>query len=306
MRTMLLDSASLYFRAFYGVPDTLKGPNGLPNNAIRGFCDMIARLVDTYQPDGLVACLDYDWRPQFRVDAIPSYKTHRVADTGSPEEDVPDELSPQVPVIIEVLEASGLCAVGADGFEADDVIGTLATTLPGEVDVVTGDRDLFQVVDDARVVRVLYTARGLGNMALVDNAWLIDKYGVSARQYADFAALRGDASDGLPGVKGIGEKSAAVLLAHYGDLDALRAAAADPTDPGPLKPAQRRNIIAAADYLDAAPRVVQVRRDIPLAVDPALPSTPVDAERLGVLAAQWGFESSLRRMQNAIATRTSA
>ncbi|GAB3299879.1 flap endonuclease [Epidermidibacterium keratini] len=300
---MLLDSASLYFRAFYGVPDTLKGPNGMPNNAIRGFCDMIARLIDTYEPDGLVACLDYDWRPAFRVEAIPSYKTHRVAEEGSVEEDVPDELSPQVPVIMEVLEASGLCAVGADGFEADDVIGTLATILPGEVDVVTGDRDLFQVVDDARVVRVLYTARGLGNMALVDNAWLVDKYGVRADQYADFAALRGDSSDGLPGVKGIGEKSAAVLLAHYGDLGALRAAAADPGDAGPLKPAQRRNIIAASDYLDVAPRVVLVRRDIPISIDPALPTAPVDAERLGSLAAEWGFESSLRRMEKAIAAR---
>lgn len=294
---MLLDSASLYFRAFYGVPDTLKAPNGTPNNAIRGFLDMIARLVRTHHPGGLVACLDYDWRPAFRVAAIPSYKAHRVADDGA--EDSPDELSPQVPVIVDALAALGICTVGVDGFEADDVIGTLAQTLEGPVDIVTGDRDLFQLIDDERAVRVLYTARGVSNLEILTNADLEAKYGVRGDQYVDFAIMRGDPSDGLPGVPGIGEKTAAKLIAEYGGLPEIRAATADPADAGPLKPKQRTNIVSASDYLDVARRVVEVRGDLAIDVDPKLPSLPADPDALGELSEVWGIGSSLRRVTDA-------
>lgn len=299
---MLLDSASLYYRAFYGVPTNLAAPDGTPNNALRGFLDMIARLVDTYQPTGLVACLDNDWRPQFRVDAIPSYKAHRVADEDANAEDTPDDLSPQVPGIMDALAALGICAVGVDGTEADDVIGTIAST-GGPYDVVTGDRDLFQVIDDARGVRVLYTARGLSNMEIMGDAALYEKYGVHADQYADFAILRGDSSDGLPGVRGIGEKSAAALLAHYGDIDALRSAAVA-NEPGPMKPAQRANIIAAADYLDAARNVVDVRRDLAISCDPAIPRTPADEVLLEELTERWGIASSVKRVTDVFARLT--
>ena len=162
MTTMLLDAASLYFRAFYGVPPSVTSPDGRPVNAVRGFLDMTARLVGAHSPDRLVACWDDDWRPAFRVEALPSYKAHRLAPDGG--EETPPELGPQVPILVDVLAAAGIARVGAPGFEADDVIGTLSARARGPVDVVTGDRDLFQLVDDERQVRVLYTVKGLGKL----------------------------------------------------------------------------------------------------------------------------------------------
>src|SRR5438477_2905562 len=152
---MLLDTASLYYRAFFGVPETVRAPDGTPVNAIRGLLDMIARLVRARHPARLVACLDADWRPAFRVAAIPSYKAHRVGPDGG--EEVPPALAAQVPVIEEVLAAAGVVMAGAPGYEADDVIGTLTARAVGPVEIVTGDRDLFQLVDDKRPVHVLYT-----------------------------------------------------------------------------------------------------------------------------------------------------
>src|SRR6476659_6928266 len=163
---MLLDSASLYFRAFYGVPDTVRAPDGTPVNAVRGFLDIITKLVTLYQPTHLVACWDDDWRPQWRVDLIPTYKSHRVAEVvaGAPDvEVVPDALEAQIPMIRRVLDLAGVAIVGAADHEADDVVGTYASHADLPVDVVTGDRDLFQIVDDARPVRVVYTGRGMKN-----------------------------------------------------------------------------------------------------------------------------------------------
>jgi len=298
---MLLDSAAMYFRAFFGVPD-IAAPDGTPVNAVRGFLDFIARMVDQYRPTDLVCCWDDDWRPQWRVDLIPSYKAQRVVSenpVGPDVEEVPDPLLVQVPIITEVLAALGLAVRGADGFEADDIIGTLATGAGMPVDVVTGDRDLFQVVDDAARVRVLYIARGVGNHERVDDAWVRSKYGVSARQYADFATLRGDASDGLPGVKGIGEKSAAALLASYGDLAGIRTAAADPGSL--MSPALRRNLLAAGDYLDVAPRVVAVARDVPLdRSGTTLPRTPADPDAITELAQRFNLASPLARVVTAL------
>src|SRR4051794_28429483 len=212
-RLLLLDSASLYFRAFFGVPDSVKAPDGTPVNAVRGLLDMIARLVVDRRPTRLVACWDDDWRPAFRVSAIPSYKEHRLAAGSTSVEEVPDLLLPQVPIIVEVLAALGIARVGVPGYEADDVIGTLVarerTGAGDAVDVVTGDRDLFQLVDDEHHVRVLYTVRGIKDLEVVDQARLAERYAVSSGAgYADMAALRGDPSDGLPGVPGIGEKTA--------------------------------------------------------------------------------------------------
>ncbi len=163
MTLMLLDAASLYFRAFHGVPETVTAADGTPVNAVRGFLDMTARLVSTRRPRRLVACLDLDWRPAFRVAALPSYKAHRQAPGGG--ELVPAGLVPQVPVILDVLAALGIAAVGAAGFEADDVIGTLAARGPGPIEVVSGDRDLFQVVRDDLPVRVLYIGKGVAKLA---------------------------------------------------------------------------------------------------------------------------------------------
>ncbi len=295
---MLLDTASLYFRAFFGVPDTFTAPDGTPVNAVRGLLDFISRLTGEYAPTHLVCCWDNDWRPQWRVDLLPSYKGHRVvaprADAPDIEE-VPDPLEAQIPVILEVLEAFGIAVVGADGYEADDVIGSLASQASMPVDIVTGDRDLFQLVDDERGVRVLYVARGVRLHERVDEAWVKDKYGIHAHQYADFATLRGDASDGLPGVAGIGEKTAMTLLNRFGDIESLRAALDDPE--ADLAPGPRRKLADAADYLEVAPTVVRVARDLDLGEgDLRLPRTPADPARIIELAGRWGLDSPVARL----------
>ncbi|THA34913.1 5'-3' exonuclease [Streptomyces sp. A1277] len=296
---MLLDTASLYFRAYFGVPDSVRAPDGTPVNAVRGLLDFIGRLVRDHRPDDLVACWDADWRPQWRVDLIPSYKAHRVAvetGAGAPdEEETPDTLAPQVPVIAEVLDTLGIARVGVAGYEADDVIGTLAGRAAGPVDIVTGDRDLYQLVDDARRVRVLYPVKGVGTLQVTDEAWLREKYGVDGPGYVDLALLRGDPSDGLPGVPGIGEKTAAKLLDAFGDLAGIMAAVDDPA--ARLPPSQRRRLDEARAYVAVAPKVVRVAGDVPLPdFDPALPAGPRDPAALDALAARWGLGGALQRL----------
>ncbi|MEE1929156.1 5'-3' exonuclease [Streptomyces sp. TRM 70351] len=299
---MLLDTASLYFRAYFGVPESVTAPDGTPVNAVRGLLDFIARLVHDHRPDALVACMDADWRPAWRVELIPSYKAHRVAEEtpeGPDAEVVPDTLAPQVPVIEEVLDALGIARAEAAGYEADDVIGTLTHRADGPVDIVTGDRDLFQLVDDARGVRVLYPVKGMGTLAAFDGAALRAKYGVDGAGYADLALLRGDPSDGLPGVAGIGEKTAAKLIAAYGGLPGILAAVEDPRSG--LTPAQRRRLAEARPYLAVAPTVVRVADDVPLAgQDATLPRAPKDPRRLAELAGRWGLGGSLQRLLAAL------
>ncbi len=303
---MVLDTASMYFRAFYGVPDTFRAPDGTPVNAVRGLVDFIARLVGEYHPTHLVCAWDNDWRPQWRVDLIPSYKAHRVEHVVPGEapdvEVVPDPLEAQIPVILEVLDALGIAVVGADGYEADDVIGTLATGAGMPVDVVTGDRDLFQLVDDEAEVRVLYIARGVGRHERVTADVVREKYSVEPWQYADFATLRGDASDGLPGVPGIGEKTAATLLQRFASIEGLLAALDDPE--ADLGPGPRAKLKASLDYLAVAPQVVAVARDLDLGTFEAmLPTTPPDHERVVQLSARWNLDSPLARVVTAIADR---
>ncbi|HEY8702640.1 MAG TPA: 5'-3' exonuclease [Arthrobacter sp.] len=301
-RLMLLDTASLYFRAFYGVPDTIRRADGTPVNAVRGLLDMIARLTADYGATHLIACWDDDWRPQWRVDLLPTYKSHRVAEAivGSPDvEVVPDALQAQIPMIRRVLETAGIAIVGAAAHEADDVVGTYASHAGLPVDVVTGDRDLFQVIDDARQVRVIYTARGMKNLEIMTDAAVVGKYGVLPWQYADYATLRGDASDGLPGVAGIGEKTAASLLGEYRTLDGLLAAARD-AGTG-LSPSVRSKLAAAADYLTVAPSVVKIVRNLELPtieeagaqLHPVLGAARAELERL---AAEWNLGGSVARL----------
>jgi 5'-3' exonuclease len=276
----------------------VKAPDGTPVNAVRGLLDFIDRLVKDHRPDELVACMDADWRPQWRVDLIPSYKAHRVAqehEVGPDEEEVPDTLSPQVPLIEAVLDALGIARVGVAGYEADDVIGTFTARAKGPVDIVTGDRDLYQLVDDARGVRVLYPLKGVGTLQTTDEAWLREKYGVDGRGYADLALLRGDPSDGLPGVPGIGEKTAAKLLTEFGDLAGILAAVDDPK--AKLTPSQRKRLDEARPYLAVAPTVVKVADDVPLPqVSTALPRTPREPATVEALAERWGLGGSVRRL----------
>ena len=311
---MLLDTASLYFRAFFGMPDSLRAPDGTPVNAVRGLLDFIATLVNTYHPTHLACCWDNDWRPAWRVELIPSYKAHRVAEgtdavvtemsssASTAGETAPADLAVQVPMIVSVLAALGLPVVGQDGYEADDVIGTLAATAPMPTDVVTGDRDLFQLVDDTRQIRVLYIARGVGKHEQVDEAWMRSRYGVPASAYVDYATLRGDASDGLPGVSGIGEKTAASLLTTYGNLENILTEASQPMSR--VSGAIRSKLGAAIDYLAVAPTVVSVVRDLDLDVrwdDLRIPVAPADPDEFARLSETLGLSGSSRRILASLA-----
>jgi 5'-3' exonuclease len=239
-RLLLLDTASLYYRAFYGVPDSVRAPDGTPVNAVRGLLDFIARMLTDHPAGHVVACWDDDWRPDFRVELVPSYKAHRVVEGTDDVEEEPDELSPQIAIIAEVLDAYGIVRMGAPGFEADDVIGTWTHRWSGPVDIVTGDRDLFQLVDDARPVRVLYTARGVRNHDVVTEAVVTERFGIPGRAYAAFAALRGDPSDGLPGVPGVGAKTAATLVNRWPTVEALLSALDAGEDvPAPARSSRR-------------------------------------------------------------------
>ena len=308
-RLMLLDTASLYFRAFYGLPDTIRRPDGTPVNAVRGLLDMIARLTTDYQATHLVACWDDDWRPQWRVDLLPTYKAHRVAREvpgGTDVEVVPEGLEAQLPMIRRVLELAGIAIVGAAQHEADDVVGSYASQAGFPVDVVTGDRDLFQVCDDGRGVRVIYTARGMKNLEVITEESVVAKYKVLPQQYADYATLRGDASDGLPGVAGIGEKTAASLLLKYGTLEGLLAAAEQP-DGGVSAPVQAK-LAAAAAYLEAAPAVVRLvcTLELPTLDEAGALLQPVTGERRGELeqlATDWNLGGSVRRLLAALDRR---
>ncbi|MEU7924233.1 5'-3' exonuclease [Micromonospora sp. NPDC049107] len=301
---LLIDAASLYFRAYFGIPESAaRTEDGQPVNAVRGFLDMLATLIRGRGADRMVCALDYDWRPAWRVELLPSYKAHRVAPQGG--EVVPDTLSPQVPMILEVLDAVGITAVGAKGYEADDVLGTLSVTQPGPVEVVSGDRDLFQLVDDSRDVRLLYVGRGVAKLDDCDDAAVRARYGVPADRYADFAALRGDPSDGLPGVPGVGEKTAARLIERYGSIDGVLAALDD--SDSSFAPGLRTKLAGARDYLAVAPTVVRVALDVALPELPtALPTAPADPERLLDLAGRWNLAGSARRLVDALAARVDA
>lgn len=298
---MLLDAASLYFRAYHGIPaDAMKAPDGRTVNAVRGLLDSIAYLVNARQPDRLIAGMDYDWRPAFRVALLPSYKSHRLANAATGAQKVPFALRAQEPIITDVLDAIGIAHVGADGFEADDVIGTIAARDAGPVEIVSGDRDLFQLVDDARRVCVIYIGRGVRRYEVIDETAVTRKYGIPGQAYAEFATLRGDPSDGLPGVDGLGASAAATMVSRFGDVEELLKAAANPG--ADMSPGIRRRLLDARDYLEAAPAVVRVRRDVPLPeVDDALPRSPRSPERLLELSDRWNLAPSLNRVLNALA-----
>ena len=291
----LLDAPSLWYRAFHGVPESVTAPDGSPVNAVRGTIDLVARIVRDTRPARLVACLDNDWRPAFRVAAVPSYKTHRLTEHGAEAE--PESLAPQVAVLLEVFAAVGLAVVGVDRYEADDVLGTLSARETGAVDVVTGDRDLFQLIRDDGPVRVLYAVE---KMAPYTEGTVAAKYDIPGTGYAEFAVLRGDPSDGLPGVKGVGAKTAAALVTRFGTVEAILAALDDGTQDG-FPAGARAKLEAARDYLEVAPAVTRTVRDLPVpALDDALPSTPRDPERLVALADRWGLDSPLDRLLAAL------
>jgi|UniRef100_UPI00404A7D70 5'-3' exonuclease len=298
MTLMLLDSASLWYRAYYGMPDTLLAPDGTPVNAIRGYLDMTARLIGMYSPNRIVACIEGDWRPSWRVDIFPDYKANRLEEDGEGEEE-PDLLTPQIPILLDLLDEFGIPMVGVDDYEADDVMATFAVKEPGPTRIVTGDRDLFQLVDDKRDVKVVYLAKGLSQHDLVDKAWISRKYAIPGDRYALFAMFRGDPSDGLPGVKGIGEKGAALIANNFADVDEAQRGARD-AHPS-LKPALAKKIIEGADYLKIAPTLVNCARDVALpSLDISMPTKPADLSKIYEIKERYGLGASVDRLISAL------
>jgi 5'-3' exonuclease len=298
MTLMLLDSASLWYRAYYGMPDTLLAPDGTPVNAIRGYLDMTARLVGMYSPNRIVACIEGDWRPSWRVELFPDYKANRLEEDGEGEEE-PDLLTPQIPILLDLLDEFGIPMVGVDDYEADDVMATFAIKEPGPTRIVTGDRDLFQLVDDKRDVKVVYLAKGLSQHDLVDKAWVGRKYAIPGDRYALFAMFRGDPSDGLPGVRGIGEKGAALIANNFATVEEALAGArqAHPS----LKPALAKKIIEGADYLKIAPTLVHCAMDVALPkLDIAMPKRPADLSKIYEMKERYGLGASVDRLITAL------
>ena len=298
MTLMLLDSASLWYRAYYGMPDTLLSPTGMPVNAIRGYLDMTARLISMYSPNRIVACIEGDWRPSWRVDLFPAYKANRLEDEGDVEEE-PETLTPQIPVLLDLLDAFGIPMVGVDDYEADDVMATFAVREKGPIRIVTGDRDLFQLVDDKRDVKVVYLAKGISQHDLVDISWVANKYAIPGDRYALFAMFRGDPSDGLPGVKGIGEKGAALIANNFASVDeALSGAKAGHEV---LSASLAKKIIEGADYLKIAPTLVNCARDVAIPkMEIAMPSKPADLSDIYAIKDEYGLGASVDRLISAL------
>ncbi len=297
MTLMLLDSASLWYRAYFGMPDTLVSPSGLQVNAIRGYLDMTSKLINLYKPNRIVACLEGDWRPSWRVELFPDYKMNRLDESG--EEEEPDTLSPQIPILLDLLEALGIPMVGVDDYEADDLMATFAVNQPGPVRIVTGDRDLFQLVDDKRDVKVVYLAKGIANHDLIDLKWIEQKYEIPGDRYGLFAMIRGDASDGLPGIKGIGEKGAASIARQFTNLDEVMKAAIN--DDERLTTNIRKKLLESAEYAKIAPKLVGCATDVSIPkmkID--LPIRPLDSKKIQDMKEEFGLGTSVDRIMNAL------
>jgi 5'-3' exonuclease len=247
----------------------------------------------------MVVCLDGDWRPSWRVELFPAYKANRLEDEESDEEAEPDTLTPQIPILLDLLDEFGIPMVGVDDYEADDVMATYAHTQPGPTRIVTGDRDLFQLVDDKRDIKVAYLAKGISAHDLVDLNFITQKYSIPGDRYAMFATFRGDASDGLPGVKGIGEKGAALISSHFASIDDAIDAAQNGDERLPA--ALARKIVAGMDYLAIAPKVVNCARDVPLPeIELGMPQPPADLSKIYQIKEKYSLGASVDRLISAL------
>jgi len=297
MTLMLLDSASLWYRAYFGMPDTLVSPTGQPVNAIRGYLDMTSRLLVKYQPNRIVACLEGDWRPSWRVELFPDYKLNRLDEEGAEEE--PDTLGPQIPILLDVLDALGIPLLGVDDYEADDLMATFSVKQPGPVRIVTGDRDLFQLADDKRDVKIVYLAKGISNHDLVDLKWIQDKYQIPGDRYALFAMIRGDSSDGLPGIKGIGEKGAMVIANLFKTMPEVMQAAAGADKR--LSANIRKKLLESSQYAAIAPKLVGCALDVAIPeMEISMPKKPKSLEKIIKLKDEFGLGASIDRIMSAL------
>jgi 5'-3' exonuclease len=289
---LLLDVSSLMYRAHFALGDSVRTPSGRPVGALHGYLDMVTRLIETRRPDEVVHAYDHEWRPVARTDIYPGYKQNRPPD--------PPGLPEQFTMLRQVLDLTGMVQAMTRGWEAEDAIGSLCADA-GETDrieIVSGDRDLIQLVRDP-VIKLLFTVRGVSDLAQFDEAAVIERYGVPADRYAEFAILRGDPSDDLPGVRGVGEKTARALVQAYGSLEELLAdAAAEQPRAGPLrgKPALRARLLEATDYIAAMQRLVPVNVDVPL---DRWDSVRDDGALAG-LAEELGIRGPVRRLRAAL------
>jgi 5'-3' exonuclease len=279
---LLVDGSSLIFRAYYGVPATVRAPDGRQVNAVRGFLERLARLVSQRRPRGLAIADDWAWRPDWRVELVATYKSHRVA------EPVPPALEPQLPVIRDLLEAIGIEMVGVEDHEAEDVIATWARAAPGTIEIASGDRDLFALVEDPRVC-VLYPEKS--GLSVIDEAEVTRRYEIPGRRYADFAILRGDPSDGLPGLKGVGAVTAAGMIRRYGDIAGI------------LRERELRE--PDREYLQSAIKVVPPVDDLPIPLPAGRRDAyPVDPAAVDSLCARHGVREACDRLLRALAATT--
>jgi 5'-3' exonuclease len=279
---LMIDGPSLIFRSYYGARSRDAPAGGAAPNAVPGFLDRLAGVVARRRPRHIVIAEDRSWRPPWRVELIPTYKAHRVS------EPVPPGLAPQIPVIEEILAAVGIDVAGADDHEAEDVIASLAGQVAGSVEILSGDRDLFALVEEARV-RILYPEKG--GYAVIDEDEVTRRYDIPGRRYADFAILRGDPSDGLPGLRGVGGVGAAAMIRRHGSIEAvLRERAFGPAD---------------RDYLQRALRVVTPVSDLPIELPAGRRDRyPADPPLLDELLRDRGAEAAGRRLVAAVSGTT--
>lgn len=284
MTVLVLDTATLYYRAYFALPETMTAPDGFPNNAVRGTISMLTRLVTRHQTADVIACWDDDWRPAWRVELVPEYKAHRLADDA----EVPDTLGPQVTGLADIFDALGIPRIGRANYEADDVIASVTAHGATERIVVTNDRDLVQVIHDERQVRLhMMVPGGLDAWPLLDEKAAHERFGVEPRQYVDMAVLRGDPSDGLPGAPGIGVKTAIRLIQAFGDLDGVLRAALNAT--APLTPRLAQTLCEHAESLRAAHTVATAVTTLNIPTT-ALSRRPIRPRLLTQLTAEWGVE----------------
>lgn len=293
---LYFDTATMYYRSFFAVPESVVAPDGTPSGAVRGFLDMATVFIEKFPAKQIAFAWDTDWRPQWRVDLIPTYKAHRIDEESLEEgfELIPDNLAPQISAIATILDAIGLSRIGQNEFEADDILGTLVSYTKTKNYVVTGDRDLFQLVDDKYQNKVISMNKGMQKLEVIDDKYLKDRYGITGRQYVDFSVLRGDPSDGLPGVKGVGEKTAAILIDKFGDISkVLKACQTDHSD---IKPSVKANLLDAKDYISAATQVVKVRTDGKIPKSLGIPTKVKSSKELNFLANDWGIAKQVNRL----------
>jgi DNA polymerase-1 len=287
MLLMALDGNSLAYRAFFALPEDMSNASGQVTNAVYGFTTMLLTLVKDHKPDGLVVVFDRP-EPTFRHEAIPEYKAQR--------EKAPETLIQQLGIIRELLDALGIAWLEMPGFEGDDIIATIATRAENEsrdVIVVTGDRDSYQLVRDPHV-RVLYNKRGVSDYALYDEAGILERTGVTPALYAEYAALRGDPSDNLAGIPGVGEKTAAKLMTQYGSIDAVIAAANEQT------PKLKAGLLEHGERVIRNAEMMVLRRDVPIEInlDSFVPHPDLDASAR--LFDFLEFKTMLKRLKDVV------